>query len=163
MSVYAIIQSGGKQYRVKEGQALKLEKLGVEVGKQVDFDQILMLVNGDDVHIGNPYVKDAKVMAEVLSEGRADKIHVIKFKRRKHHMKQTGHRQDYTEVKITGLMLGNTKLEAPKLAAPSKAAKKAKPAKPKKNAQKAKAKSAKKAAAAPQKKTQAAKKQRRNN
>lgn len=108
--MYAIIQSGGKQYRVEPGQSLKLETLGADVGKTVDFNEVLMLVNGDDVQVGSPYVKDAKVTAEVLSEGRANKIRIIKFKRRKHHMKHAGHRQNYMEVKVTDIMLGQTKL-----------------------------------------------------
>jgi large subunit ribosomal protein L21 len=101
--MYAVIFSGGKQYRVIEGQTLKLEKLDVEVGSSVDFDQILMIGNGDDIKIGKPYLKGGKVSAEVIGQGRRDKIHIIKFRRRKHHQKQMGHRQYFTEVKITGI------------------------------------------------------------
>ena len=101
--MYAVIQSGGKQHRVSEGQVLKLEKLTSETGAIVDFDKVLMVANGDDISIGKPYVDGAKVSAEIVSHGRAKKIRVIKFKRRKHHMKQMGHRQWYTEVKITGI------------------------------------------------------------
>jgi len=101
--MYAVIQSGGKQHRVSEGQVLKLEKLTSETGAIVDFDKVLMVANGEDISIGKPYVDGAKVSAEVVSHGRAKKIRVIKFKRRKHHMKQMGHRQWYTEVKITGI------------------------------------------------------------
>lgn len=136
--MYAIIQSGGKQYRVQQGQTLKLEKLEGQAGNQVGFDNVLMLVNNDDVHVGTPYVDNAKVVAEVLSQGRSKKVHVIKFKRRKHQMKQAGHRQAYTEVKITDLILGGKKLEPPKTevsAKPAgknaKAAKKKTPAKAK--------------------------------
>lgn len=101
--MYAVIVSGGKQYRVVEGQTLKLEKLDVEVGSAVDFDQVLMIGNGDKIIVGKPLVKGGKVTASVISQGRHDKIHIIKFRRRKHHQKQMGHRQYFTEVKITGI------------------------------------------------------------
>jgi len=101
--MYAVIQSGGKQHRVSEGQVLKLEKLTSETGATVDFDKILMVADGENITIGKPYLDSAKVSAEVVSHGRGKKIRVIKFKRRKHHMKQMGHRQWYTEVKITGI------------------------------------------------------------
>jgi len=101
--MYAVIQSGGKQHRVSEGQVLKLEKLTTETGATVDFDKILMVADGEEITIGKPYLDGAKVSAEVVSHGRGKKIRVIKFKRRKHHMKQMGHRQWYTEVKITGI------------------------------------------------------------
>jgi large subunit ribosomal protein L21 len=101
--MYAVIVSGGKQYRVVEGQTLKLEKLDVEVGSTVNFDQILMIGNGDDIKIGKPVVTGGKVTASVLSQGRRDKVYIIKFRRRKHHQKQMGHRQYFTEVKITGI------------------------------------------------------------
>jgi len=98
--MYAVINSGGKQYRVEEGQVLKLEKLVAEVGSTVNFDDILMVANGDDIKLGAPMVKGAKVAASVVSQGRHKKIHIMKFKRRKHHQKQMGHRQYFTEVTI---------------------------------------------------------------
>ena len=101
--MYAVVVSGGKQHRVEEGETLKLEKLNAEVGSSIDFDRILLVVNGDDVKIGEPVVAGAKVSAEVVSHGRGKKVRIVKFKRRKHHMKQAGHRQWYTEVKITGI------------------------------------------------------------
>ncbi len=101
--MYAVIVSGGKQYRVTEGQVLKLEKLPVEVGENIAFDRILMVVDSDKVAVGTPDVVGAKVTAEVVEHGRHKKIRIIKFKRRKHHMKCQGHRQYYTEVKITGI------------------------------------------------------------
>jgi len=101
--MFAVIVSGGKQYRVQEGQTLKLEKLAVEAGSSVDFDRVLLVSNGDDVKVGAPVVEGAKVSAEVVSHGRGDKVKIIKFRRRKHHMKRQGHRQWYTEVKITGI------------------------------------------------------------
>jgi large subunit ribosomal protein L21 len=101
--MYAVIVSGGKQHRVEEGETLKLEKLNIEVGASVDFDRVLLVVNGDDVKIGAPVVDGAKVSAEIVSHGRGKKVRIMKFKRRKHHMKQMGHRQWFTEVKITGI------------------------------------------------------------
>jgi len=101
--MFAVIVSGGKQYRVQEGQTLKLEKLAVEAGSNVEFDRVLLVGNGDDVKVGAPVVEGAKVAAEVVSHGRGDKVNIIKFRRRKHHMKRQGHRQWFTEVKITGI------------------------------------------------------------
>ena len=101
--MYAVIQSGGKQHRVSEGLVLKLEKINSETGATVDFDKILMVADGEAISIGKPYVDGAKVSAEIVSHGRGKKVKIIKFKRRKHHMKQMGHRQWYTEVKITGI------------------------------------------------------------
>lgn len=101
--MYAVIESGGKQHRVVEGEILRLEKLDSATGETIDFDKVLLVANGEDVKIGAPYVSGGKVQAEVLSHGRGDKVHIIKFKRRKHHMKQQGHRQWFTEIKITGI------------------------------------------------------------
>ncbi len=99
--MYAVITSGGKQFRVIEGQTLKIAKLTAEVGSTIDFDKVLMLVNGDDIKVGAPFLSGGKVAASIVSHGRHKKIHIVKFRRRKHHRKQMGHRQDYTEVKIT--------------------------------------------------------------
>lgn len=99
--MYAVITSGGKQFRVIEGQTLKIAKLAAEVGSTVNFDKILMVVNGDDIQVGTPHLGSAAVAASVVSHGRHKKIHIVKFRRRKHHRKQMGHRQDFTEVKIT--------------------------------------------------------------
>ncbi|MFW5824632.1 MAG: 50S ribosomal protein L21 [Marinobacter sp.] len=101
--MYAVIVSGGKQHRVKEGETLKLEKLEVETGGSVEFDRVLLVGNGDDIKVGAPVVDGARVTAEVVNHGRHDKVQIIKFRRRKHHMKRQGHRQWYTEVKITGI------------------------------------------------------------
>lgn len=101
--MYAVIKSGGKQYRVQEGQTLKLEKLEVATGESLDFDQVLLVADGDDVKVGAPLVDGAKVSAEVVSHGRGEKIRIIKFRRRKHSMRRQGHRQWFTEVKITGI------------------------------------------------------------
>ncbi len=101
--MYAVIAAGGKQHRVEEGEVLRLEKIEVATGETVDFDQVLLVANGENIKIGTPVVEGAKVSAEVVSHGRADKVTIIKFRRRKHHMKRQGHRQWYTEVKITGI------------------------------------------------------------
>ncbi|MFT5083458.1 MAG: large subunit ribosomal protein L21 [Lentisphaeria bacterium] len=101
--MYAVIAAGGKQHRVVEGDVLRLEKIEVATGENVDFDQVLMVANGDDLKIGAPLVEGAKVTAEVLSHGRADKVKIVKFRRRKHSLKRQGHRQWYTEVKITAI------------------------------------------------------------
>lgn len=99
--MYAVIASGGKQHRVSEGDIIKLEKLSAEAGAKISFEQVLLLHDGKTTKIGTPYLDKVTVTAEVLNQGRHKKIHILKFKRRKHHMKQMGHRQDYTEVKIT--------------------------------------------------------------
>ncbi len=101
--MYAVIESGGKQHRVEEGEVLRLEKLEVATGDSIDFDKVLMVVDGDKINIGAPVVDGAKVSAEVVSHGRGEKVRIIKFRRRKHSMKRQGHRQWYTEVKITGI------------------------------------------------------------
>lgn len=101
--MYAVIESGGKQHRVIEGEILKLEKLEVATGGAISFDKVLMVGEGESVKIGAPYVEGSIVTAEVVSQGRAKKVSIIKFRRRKHHMKRQGHRQWYTEVKITGI------------------------------------------------------------
>lgn len=98
---YAVIVSGGKQHRVKEGEVLNLEKIEQGVGEKFTFDQVLMVRDGDKVKVGAPLVKGASVEAEVVSQFRDDKIRIIKFKRRKHHMKRQGHRQYLTRVRIT--------------------------------------------------------------
>ena len=101
--MYAVIATGGKQYRVTEGQTLKLESLSVDPGSMIEFDHVLLIVDGEDVKIGAPYLVGVKVYGEALQHGRHDKVEIIKFRRRKHHMKRQGHRQDYTEVTITGI------------------------------------------------------------
>jgi len=101
--MYAVIKSGGKQHRVVEGERLKVELLPVEPGQVITFDDVLMVVNGDNIQVGTPIVSGAKVTAEVLDHGRHDKIRIVKFRRRKHYRRQAGHRQYYTELKITSI------------------------------------------------------------
>ena len=101
--MYAVIQTGGKQYRVSQGDTVKVEKLGADEGASVELDKVLMLADGEDIKVGTPYVEGGKVIATVKSHGRGKKVKIIKFRRRKHHMKRQGHRQWYTELEITGI------------------------------------------------------------
>ncbi|MCK6263027.1 MULTISPECIES: 50S ribosomal protein L21 [Vibrio] len=101
--MYAVFQSGGKQHRVSEGQTLRLEKLDVETGATVEFDKVLLIANGEEIAVGAPLVEGGKVTAEVVQHGRGDKVKIVKFRRRKHSRKEQGHRQWFTEVKITGI------------------------------------------------------------
>ena len=101
--MYAVIVTGGKQYRVSQGDKLRVEKLDAAEGESVDLDQVLMVVDGDDVKIGTPVLDGGKVTADVKAHGRGDKVNIIKFRRRKQHMKRQGHRQAYTELEITGI------------------------------------------------------------
>ncbi len=104
--MYAVIKTGGKQYRVMQGEYLRVEKLDADVDGTVTFDQVLLVGEGENVTIGAPLVEGATVSAKVLSHGRGKKVRVIKFRRRKHHMKRQGHRQHYTEIEITGITGG---------------------------------------------------------
>ncbi len=104
--MYAVIQTGGKQYRVAPGDVVKVELLKAEEGSSVDLDKVLMVAEGDEVKIGAPYVDGGKVTATVKSHGRGKKVKILKFRRRKHHMKRQGHRQWYTELEITGISAG---------------------------------------------------------
>lgn len=101
--MYAVMVTGGKQYRVMKGEVLRVEKLDAEAGSSVDFDQVLMVGDGEKITVGAPTVAGAKVSAAVKAHGRADKVRIVKFRRRKHHRKQQGHRQHYTEIEITGI------------------------------------------------------------
>jgi len=104
--MYAVIVTGGKQYRVEEGEVLRIERLGADEGDTVEFDRVLMVGEGADVTVGTPVVDGARVSARVRSHGRADKINIIKFRRRKHYMRRQGHRQNFTEIEVTGIAAG---------------------------------------------------------
>ena len=104
--MYAVIKSGGKQYRVAEGDVLRIEKLSAETGETIKFDEVLLVADGDKVQVGTPRLDGGSVSAEVLEQGRAWKIEVVKFKRRKDYERHHGHRQQYTEVRITGIKAG---------------------------------------------------------
>ena len=98
--MYAVIKTGGKQYRVAAGEKIKVEQIPADVGSQVVLDQVLMLGIGETVTIGKPLVSGAQVTATVVSQGRADKVKIFKMRRRKHYQKRQGHRQNYTELQI---------------------------------------------------------------
>ena len=101
--MYAVIKTGGKQYRVTEGQTLRVEKLENEVGTDIDLPEVLMVADGENIRVGAPTVDGSKVTATILGHGREKKVHILKFRRRKHHMKRQGHRQYYTELEIKGI------------------------------------------------------------
>jgi len=101
--MYAVIKTGGKQYRVEEGASLKIEKLDAEAGSTVEFDQVLLVGEGSSVKLGTPLVAGGKVTATVEAQGRRKKVEVVKFKRRQGYKRQHGHRQAFTQVKITGI------------------------------------------------------------
>lgn len=104
--MYAVVKTGGKQYRVSQGDRLKVELLTAGEGETITLDEIMLVGEGDNVTIGTPTVANASVSATVLAHGRAKKVNIIKFRRRKHHRKQMGHRQHYTELEITGISGG---------------------------------------------------------
>ncbi len=104
--MYAVIQTGGKQYRVSEGDTVKVEKLVAEEGSVVDFDKVLLVADGDDIKVGKPFVDGGKVSATVEGHGRGKKVMIVKFRRRKHHLKRQGHRQSFTALKITAISAG---------------------------------------------------------
>lgn len=101
--MYAVIKTGGKQYRIQVGEKLKVEQLKAENGSELIIDQVLMVADGDQISMGKPLVNGAKVSATVLGQGRHDKIRIFKMRRRKHYQKHQGHRQNYTEIQITGI------------------------------------------------------------
>ena len=101
--MYAVIETGGKQHRVIEGELIRVEKIEAETGSTIDFDRVLMVGEGETVKVGTPVIDGAKVSAEVVQHGRSDKVAILKFKRRKHHMKRQGHRQWFTAIKITAI------------------------------------------------------------
>ena len=104
--MYAVFVTGGRQFRAVPGEVIRVEKLEVEPGSTVTLDQVLMVGDGDNITIGAPLVKGASVAATVRGHGRHDKVTIVKFRRRKHHRKQMGHRQHYTEIEITGISAG---------------------------------------------------------
>ena len=101
--MYAVVITGGKQYRVMKGERLRVEKLDVVAGSNVDINDVLLIGDGETITVGTPKVAGAVVSATVLSHGRLDKVHIVKFRRRKHYRKQMGHRQHYSEIEITGI------------------------------------------------------------
>ena len=104
--MYAVFKSGGKQHRASEGDVLKLEKIEAPIGGSIDFEEVLLVSDGADVKVGAPNLEGGKVTAEIVGQGRHKKITIVKFNRRKHFRKQAGHRQYFTEVRITGINAG---------------------------------------------------------
>jgi large subunit ribosomal protein L21 len=104
--MYAVIKSGGKQYRVESGAQVRIESLVADVGSAVAFEEVLLVGTGESVKVGAPLVSGAKVKATVLSHGRGDKVKIFKMRRRKHYQKNQGHRQNYTEVRIDDIVQG---------------------------------------------------------
>jgi large subunit ribosomal protein L21 len=101
--MYAVVKTGGKQYRVSAGEKLRIEQIPAEVGQQIVLDQVLAIVDGDAFKVGTPILSGAQVTAKVLGHGRGDKVRIFKLKRRKHYRKSQGHRQNYTEIEILGI------------------------------------------------------------
>jgi large subunit ribosomal protein L21 len=101
--MYAVIKTGGKQYRVAPGEKIKIEQIPADVGAQIVLDQVLMVADGDAVQLGNPLVSGAKVSATVLGHGRGVKVKIFKMRRRKHYQRTQGHRQNYTEIRVDAI------------------------------------------------------------
>ena len=101
--MYAVVKTGGKQYRVVAGEKIKVEQIPAEVGAEITLDQVLMLGEGESVKVGTPTVAGAKIMAKVVAHGRHPKVKIFKMRRRKHYQKHQGHRQNYTELRIDAI------------------------------------------------------------
>lgn len=106
INMYAVVKTGGKQYRLSEGDTIRVETLDVEEGSSIEFDNILMIADGENIKVGTPYVDGSKVVATVKGHGRHKKIEIIKFNRRKQYDRRTGHRQNYTELEVTKIQAG---------------------------------------------------------
>ncbi|MGP1953380.1 MAG: 50S ribosomal protein L21 [Arsenophonus sp. ET-KM2-MAG3] len=102
--MYAVFQSGAKQYRVTESQIIRLEKLDIVIDETIEFNKVLMIADDNNIKIGSPFVEGIKVKAKVIAHGRSEKIKIIKFRRRKHSRKQQGHRQWFTDIKIISIV-----------------------------------------------------------
>jgi large subunit ribosomal protein L21 len=101
--MYAVIKTGGKQYRVAAGEKLKIEQIPADIGAEIVLDQVLLVADGENLKMGRPLVAGAAVQAKVLNQGRHDKVRIFKMRRRKHYQKHQGHRQNFTEIEITGI------------------------------------------------------------
>jgi len=101
--MYAVIKTGGKQYRVAAGEKIKVEQIAADVGQEIVFDQVLAVGNGSEIKVGTPLVSGATVTVTVLAHGRHDKVHIFKMRRRKHYQKRQGHRQNFTELQIASI------------------------------------------------------------
>lgn len=109
--MYAVIKTGGKQYRVSEGDVIRVDRLPADEGAHVEFDTVLLIAEGEHVTVGTPTVEGGTVSATVTRQGRGKKVDIIKFRRRKHHMKRQGHRQHFTDVQITGITPARASVE----------------------------------------------------
>ena len=105
--MYAVIEAGGKQHKVELGQVLEVDLMQEEPGTDYAFENVMLYVDGDDVQIGQPYIENAKVVAEIVDELKGDKVTILRFRRRKHSMRKIGHRQKYTQIKIKEIKVGN--------------------------------------------------------
>ena len=101
--MYAVISTGGKQYRVASGAKLKIEQLAADIGSEIVIDKVLMVADGENVALGTPLVAGASVTAKIVAHGRGDKVHIFKMRRRKHYQKTQGHRQNYTEIRVDAI------------------------------------------------------------
>jgi large subunit ribosomal protein L21 len=101
--MYAVVKTGGKQYRVSAGEKLKIEQIAAAVGQEIQLEEVLLVADGDAIQMGAPLIAGARVTAKVLKHGRGDKVHIYKMRRRKHYRKSQGHRQNYTEIEILGI------------------------------------------------------------
>jgi large subunit ribosomal protein L21 len=101
--MYAVVKTGGKQYRVTAGEKLKIEQIPADIGSEIVLDQVLMVADGDNVSLGNPLVAGAAVNARIIAHGRGEKIRIFKMRRRKHYRKTQGHRQNYSEIEVLGI------------------------------------------------------------
>ncbi len=101
--MYAVIKTGGKQYRVAVGEKIKIEQIPADIGSEYVLDQVLMVADGDQISMGTPFLSSASVKVTVIGHGRGEKVHIFKMRRRKHYRKSQGHRQNYTEIRIDGI------------------------------------------------------------
>jgi len=101
--MYAVIATGGKQYRVSSGAKLRIEQIAADIGSEIVLDQVLMVADGENVTLGTPLLSGASVKAKIVLHGRGDKVRIFKMRRRKHYRKSQGHRQNYTEIEILGI------------------------------------------------------------
>jgi large subunit ribosomal protein L21 len=148
--MYAVFRTGGKQYRASKGEVLRLEKLDVDEGAKVEFDEVLLVGEGSDIKVGSPLLSGSSVSATVLKQGKSRKVSVVKFRRRQNYLRQHTHRQFFTEVEITGISGGGkaaAKKDEPKAADEKPAVEKAAAKKPAAKKAAAKKPAAKKAAA----------------
>ena len=112
--MYAVFRSGGKQYRGKEGDKIKLEKINADEGSSIQFDEVMIIGEGDNIKIGTPYIPKTSVTAKITKQGKSKKVPVVKFKRRKNYLRQGTHRQFFTEIEIVSIGSGKAKSNAPK-------------------------------------------------